>query len=207
MKIEVSDGEIADKYSILCLKLDRIQDGAKRAQVQQEKDLLHEYASVLIRKYPLYYDLLCHVNGMIWDKTDAVKSLSLPHDLGEFARLSLEIFSHNDQRFRLKRVFQCGSHVREQKSYADKVIHLNVGSQDILNGKIDELVYMVLEYDRVCIGAAGFTAIIMANILPPSFVSFSPPCPDGVDLADLVVDDAVALSIIRHHFSSARAHA
>lgn len=206
MKIEVSDGEIADKYSILCLKLDRIQDGTKRQQVQREKDLLHAYASTLIDRWPLYYKLLCHVNRQIWDKTNAVKALSLPDDLEAFARLSQEIFAHNDQRFRLKRVFQSGSRVQEQKSYADKVLHLNVGGQGMLDRKLAELVYMVLEYDRVC----AATAIeAPAGLFPPCFLSVSS-CPDGptVGVEELVVGDAVALSLIRHHVSSsARAHA
>lgn len=53
MKIEVSDGEIVDKYSILCLKLDLMTHEDKKKQVQYEKDLLHDYATTLIKQWPM----------------------------------------------------------------------------------------------------------------------------------------------------------
>ena len=98
MKIEVSDGEIVDKYSILCLKLDKIKNEEKRKQIQHEKNFLHEHAIKLIEKWLLYYDLLSYVNRKIWDKTDEMKTLSPSN--ATFAYVAHEIFSLNDQRFR-----------------------------------------------------------------------------------------------------------
>lgn len=201
MKIEVSDGEVVDKYSILCLKLVRIPDTPKRKDIQREKDLLLDYAAVLIARWPLYYDLLYHVNQQIWDKTDEAKSLSVPN--AAFAHLTHEIFSLNDQRFRLKRVFNTNSHVKEQKSYADRVLHVCITSHDALMEKLDELIAMVLVYDRVhlTVGVAAADAVrdTVLRWLPPYFVSFLPHDGPLQDIQSLEVADVAVLSLISQH--------
>jgi len=149
MKIEVSDGELVDKYSILCLKLDLIHNETKREKVQHEKELLHDDATVLVQTWPMYYRLLFHVNKQIWDKTDEMKALDWSDNPGKFARLAQEIFCLNDQRFRLKRIFNTASHVQEQKSYANKVLHLSTTNSETLKRKLSELVSMVLRYDEI----------------------------------------------------------
>ena len=151
MKIEVSDGEVVDKYSILCLKLDLITNEEKKIQVQHEKQLLHEYATFLIHQWPMYYRLLFHVNKQIWDKTDEMKAFHMPDNPESFARLSQDIFLLNDQRFRLKRIFNMKSNVKEQKSYADNIIHTSIPDHDVLTNKLDELIFMVLVYDKIFI--------------------------------------------------------
>jgi hypothetical protein len=151
MKIEVSDGEVVDKYSILCLKLELITNEDKKKQVQHEKQLLHDYATFLINRWPMYYSLLFHVNKQIWDKTDEMKAFHMPNDPEAFAKLSQDIFSLNDQRFRLKRIFNMDSNVQEQKSYADKTIHISIPSQEVLINKLDELISMVLRYHKIFI--------------------------------------------------------
>ena len=175
MKIEVSDGEVVDKYSILCLKLDLITNEEKKKQVQHEKQLLHEYATVLIHQWPMYYRLLFHVNKQIWDKTDDMKAFHMPDNPELFARLSQDIFLLNDQRFRLKRIFNMTSNVKEQKSYADKIIRTSIPSHDILKNQLDKLIFMVLVYDKIVITLDKEKELIKETIhhwLPSFCVAF-----------------------------------
>lgn len=209
MKIEVSDGEIVDKYSILCLKLDRLVNEDKKKQVQYEKDLIHDYATLLINQWPMYYRLLFHVNQQIWDKTDEMKAFYLPDDPEAFARLSQDIFSLNDQRFRLKRIFNMGSNVKEQKSYADKIIRTTIPSPDVLKSKLEELISMVLVCDKILITLdkeKQWVVDTIHNWLPPFCVSFVQETDEHmrVDDDNYQPPDTTTLSII-HHFTSEQA--
>jgi formiminotetrahydrofolate cyclodeaminase len=48
MKIEVSNGEIIDKKTIIQIKLERIKDNAKLANLQKEYDELAKAAALII---------------------------------------------------------------------------------------------------------------------------------------------------------------
>lgn len=161
MKVEVSDGELVDKYSVLCIKAERIHDPDKRLHVSHEKSVLDPLARPLLEKWPAYYALLCRVNTQIWDKTDEVKSLDPAADPVLYASLASEIFQLNDQRFRLKRVFNIGRGIQEQKSYAGKVAHVRVGGGG--GGGLEDLVRLVPDYDLICI--YGSDESIMAEVV------------------------------------------
>lgn len=141
MRVEVSDGEVVDKYSILCIKAERIVEEEKKKHVVYEKELLEPDALRLIEPWKEFYELLLQVNRQIWDKTDEIKQMEVGD--ARYAPLAHDIFILNDQRFRLKRVFQTGN-VQEQKSYPDKVIRVNVGSCDD-----EEWKKLVMDYDLV----------------------------------------------------------
>lgn len=206
MKIEVSDGEIVDKYSILSLKLDLIHNEAKREKVQHEKELLHDYATVLIQTWPMYYRLLYHTNKQIWDKTDEMKALRWSDNHEAFARLSQEIFCLNDQRFRLKRIFNTASHVQEQKSYANKVLHLWTPNGEALKRKLNELVSMVLLYDQVHIHGITPSCFSDCHVFPPSILFFSQEDQEEniCSIETVSSPDPEVLSII-DHFTNAQA--
>lgn len=167
MKIEVSDGEAADKYSILCLKLDRVQDPDKRRHLALEKDLLHDAITPLIHEWPMYYQMLSHVNSQIWDKTDKIKSCDPSTNPMGFSGLASEIFSHNDQRFRLKRVFQSHSHVQEQKSYAAKTLSV-LFPDEPTSHDMARLISLVMDYDSVSVKGNVKCGVW----LPPFFLLF-----------------------------------
>lgn len=149
MKIEVSDGEIVDKYSILCLKIKQIYDEQKKREILYEKELLHDYTLSLIVKWPMYYKLLYHVNQIIWDRTNEMKSMCVANDPIGFAYLASEIFSHNDKRFRLKRIFNMDSNVKEHKSYGSKTLNVHIPNRQFLLENLDRIIYLVLDYDHI----------------------------------------------------------
>lgn len=162
MKISVSDGEVVDKYSILCLKMEKIMDLEKKKHILHEMEMIHNDVVPLIEKWPLYYKLLCHVNRQIWDKTNEIKSMDPSSDPVGYSQLASHIFHHNDQRFRLKRVFNTGLGMKEQKSYHEKVFY--VGEQEI---DLYKLIYLVMEYDHVC------GKVAESHFLPPCFITIN----------------------------------
>ena len=145
MKVEVSDGEVVDKYSILCIKSERIIEEEKKKHVLYEKTLLEPDARRLLEPWMEFYELLLQVNRQIWDKTDEIKQMHVKDD--RYAKVAHEIFTLNDQRFRLKRVFQTTG-VKEQKSYPDKVVKVHVQSW---NDEWKTLCRLVMDYDLVLI--------------------------------------------------------
>lgn len=147
MKIEVSDGELADKYSILCLKEEGIHDPQKREDILYEKTLLHPHVMLIIEPWFLYYQLLHYANRQIWDKTNEIKKQDLEKNPQQYAQLASEIFQWNDRRFRMKRIFNTQCIVKEQKSYVRKTIQIEVPDQSMIENKLEELIYLVLEYD------------------------------------------------------------
>jgi hypothetical protein len=199
MKIDVSDGEIVDKYSVLCLKLEKIIDPNKKEQVLHEQKLIQEYAVPLIDKNKMYYELLYHINKLIWEKTDDVKVLNLSKDPLKIARITMDIFNHNDQRFRLKRIFNMGSNVKEQKSYEEKTLRIWVPDTDALMKKLDEIIYMVSVYDKIQVSGDDKSVFgILPQWIPAGCISFGGNEEDMEDISKLYVsDDAPAISIIQ----------
>ena len=67
MKIEVSNGEIIDKLTIIQIKLERIKDKAKLVNLRKEYDeLIKDSSSILSIKDPLYialYNVNCELMG------------------------------------------------------------------------------------------------------------------------------------------------
>lgn len=149
MKVEVSLGEAIDKLSILELKRVKIQDEAKRVDIEKEIHALAECQSYTIT-YELYYTMLLYVNGQIWDLTDVIKRMT-PQDVA-FASTSHQIFELNQKRFRIKNWFNLltNSNIKEQKSYAATCCTLVVDEETFFN-KLPEIHYLAIEYDFITI--------------------------------------------------------
>jgi hypothetical protein len=148
MKIEVSIGEVIDKYSILEIKQKKISDANKLIEIKKEIVILQE-CLLYKTNYTFYYNLLMYVNEKIWDMTDIIKSFTV--DNPEFGSLSNQIFEFNQKRFRIKNWFNLitDSTIKEQKSYASKHCKIIINSEEILYSKIAEINYLSLEYDII----------------------------------------------------------
>ena len=78
MKIEVSNGEILDKVSILAIKLERITDVEKRLNVQNEWDALQEAVQRItslanpLDEFNKAVAGLRATNEALWDVEDAL---------------------------------------------------------------------------------------------------------------------------------------
>jgi hypothetical protein len=129
MKIEVSNGEILDKYSILEIKLEKITDKAKLTNI------LNEYAELtpnvtqifaeadvkgnLSNLEDLFKDLL-DINKTLWNIEDLIRECERDEAFGEdFIELARSVYYTNDDRAETKKSINTltGSLLVEEKSY------------------------------------------------------------------------------------------
>jgi len=122
MKIEVSNGEIADKLTIIEIKLQEIKDEKKLANLRTEFDVLDEAVAKIIKKdHPLYRELF-DINKQLWDIEDRIRELERAKDFGpEFIEVARSVYFTNDKRSDVKRKINelTGSLLIEEKSYED----------------------------------------------------------------------------------------
>lgn len=150
MLVDVSIGEAVDKYSILEIKKHKIQNLEKLKNVFTEINTLHE-CKKYIALQPFLYSLMVHVNTVVWDTTDQIKELSPILAPVLFAQLAHKIFEYNQMRFRLKNNFNilASSNIREEKSYAEDMLYINIDSCDTVYKKIPELNYLLIKHDHI----------------------------------------------------------
>lgn len=120
MKIEVSNGEIVDKLTIIQIKLERIRDNAKLENLRREFDVLKEAASSVISQDDPLYIALYEVNCALWDIEDRIRDLERRKDFGrEFISTAREVYFNNDKRSEIKREInlKTSSGLIEEKSY------------------------------------------------------------------------------------------
>ena len=122
MKIEVSLGEIVDKYTILMIKASKIQDPAKLENIKKELIYLIEVLKTedpLMTDYPLTKNLF-EINKELWKVEDDLRDLERVKDFGkEFVILARNVYKLNDERARIKKEINMkyGSEFVEEKSY------------------------------------------------------------------------------------------
>jgi hypothetical protein len=148
--LPVSLGEALDKLTILDIKLQKIQDAARRQDVQKEYDVLLQSLQKYVTAYPYHYRILREVNLAIWEIQDRFHGKDTPADEG--AKLCREILLENDRRFRVKAKINAlaNSALREQKGYSKKrafvYTHLGLGDMYWMNGAVR---YLATAYDEV----------------------------------------------------------
>jgi hypothetical protein len=120
MKIEVSNGEIIDKLTIIQIKLERIKDKVKLKNLQKEYDeLITVCSSILSTSDPLYIALY-EVNCELWDIEDRIRDLERSKDFeGDFIATARAVYIKNDRRSEIKREIniKTSSGLIEEKSY------------------------------------------------------------------------------------------
>jgi hypothetical protein len=120
MKIEVSNGEIIDKLTIIQIKLEHIKDKSKLVNLQKEyEELINASASILPVTDPLYRTLY-EVNCELWDIEDQIRDLERKKEFGdEFISTARAVYFKNDKRSEIKKEINLKtfSGLIEEKSY------------------------------------------------------------------------------------------
>lgn len=120
MKIEVPNGEIIDKLTIIEIKLENIKDSKKREYLEKEYDVLLAASSSIIKTdHPLYAEML-DINRKLWDIEDRLRDLEREKNFGdEFVQLARSVYYTNDKRCDTKRKINelTDSNLFEVKSY------------------------------------------------------------------------------------------
>ncbi len=124
MKVEVSNGELLDKVSILKIKLDRITDKEKLVNIQKEYDTLKPYVDKLIENSDTnlhnHFLSLSDLNSILWDIEDWIRDCEKRKDFGpEFIQLARSVYTTNDRRSEVKKIINktTNSELSEEKSY------------------------------------------------------------------------------------------
>lgn len=122
MKIEVSNGEIIDKLTILEIKLENISDPGKMANIRKEYSTLLPVAGSIIDLNDHLVNELREINQKLWNIEDLIREKESKVDFGpEFIELARSVYINNDERARIKREINrnTGSKLVEEKSYQD----------------------------------------------------------------------------------------
>ena len=126
MKVEVSNGELLDKLSILELKLKNIDDPKKLRNVNAEFNELNPLVQQLFKKHNptinVLYQKLAEINGKLWIIEDEIRQRERDKDFGpQFVKLARDVYFTNDVRSNLKKEINVltNSGVIEEKSYKD----------------------------------------------------------------------------------------
>lgn len=128
MRIEVSNGEIIDKYTILEIKLQEIKDEAKLANVKKEHDTLKTVVNYIYNEThaqdilaELHTDLL-NINKTLWNIEDQIRDCERDESFGsDFIELARSVYYTNDERAEVKKQINqlTGSELVEEKSYQE----------------------------------------------------------------------------------------
>jgi len=128
MYIEVSNGEVVDKYTILQIKAKHISDAEKLKNVMAEKDVLetsvmqiYNVGSYQLELERLQQDLY-NINLTLWNIEDQIREherMELFND--DFIELARSVYYINDERSVVKKNINIltGSNLVEEKSYEE----------------------------------------------------------------------------------------
>jgi hypothetical protein len=121
MKIEVSTGEIVDKYTILTIKKANIKEEDKLYNIEKELNYLSEVLLELgiPSDESLLTDLI-RVNKNLWDVEDRLRNCERDKIFDEhFVQLARSVYRLNDKRAHIKKEINMKykSELVEEKSY------------------------------------------------------------------------------------------
>jgi hypothetical protein len=123
MQIDVPDGEVADRITILELKVERLASATKRTLAQAALDALidawNRHGRVPLTALEAL-PRLREVNARLWDVEEELRAAEQIGAFDDhFVQLARSVYQLNDERARLKGAIdeRTGSVLREPKSY------------------------------------------------------------------------------------------
>jgi len=122
MKVEISNGELLDKFSILEIKMGNITDPSKLTNIENEyRELTSDCTDLLLNStISSLYAELKSINQKLWVVEDDIRDCERSKDFGpQFVSLAREVYFTNDERARVKKEINLasGSSLVEEKSY------------------------------------------------------------------------------------------
>ena len=119
---EISLGELADKLTILEIKLKKIEDKESINIINKEYQSLNniDLEGIDIKKYKALFDKLKSVNEKLWDIENEKRLLEKNSDFEDkFIEVSRNVHFMNDKRAKIKKEINrtFGSNIEEVKEY------------------------------------------------------------------------------------------
>jgi len=121
MKIEVPNGDIVDKVSILLIKQGRLSDADKKRNVERELEIIMPSMTSFISVDDPMFQRLMSINTRLWDIEDAIRDKERRKEFDEeFIQIARSVYIVNDERAITKKEIniQTNSPLLEEKSYA-----------------------------------------------------------------------------------------
>ena len=126
MTIEVSNGELIDKLTILEIKLEKVTDKKASANILNEWEILNNKANLLFsihssqELFKAQNDLE-EINRQLWWVEDSIRENEKQGIFDkEFVELARSVYKLNDKRFKLKKTINklTQSELHEEKLYS-----------------------------------------------------------------------------------------
>lgn len=122
MMVDVSNGELLDKLSILKIKLENIKDENKLFNIKKEFDILTSVSNSLFLKYDIkdMFDRLFEINYKLWQIEDSIRDKERKKEFDEeFVFYARNVYITNDLRSDIKKQInnKTNSELIEEKSY------------------------------------------------------------------------------------------
>jgi Family of unknown function (DUF6165) len=124
IRVDISPGELIDKITILELKLERISDPAKLANIRLEYGVLMDvYGREIVESDALraLTERLKNINAALWEIEDHIREHERAKNFdADFVILARSVYRSNDERSAVKRAINelLASKIIEEKSYA-----------------------------------------------------------------------------------------
>ena len=123
IKIQISPGELIDKFTILDIKLNRIKAKEKTQNIRKEHKILKRQIEKNLPKSKRLSTLISKlkiINKALWDIEDQIRACERKQDFEKkFIKLARSVYQKNDLRSSYKREINTllGSEIIEEKSY------------------------------------------------------------------------------------------
>jgi hypothetical protein len=120
MKIEVSIGEVVDKYTILTIKKIFIHDSEKLVNIEKEWEIIKSALAETETLTDPFTQELYDINKKLWKVEDDLRECEQKGYFGvKFVELAREVYQLNDVRAIIKKQIHTkyGSELVEEKSY------------------------------------------------------------------------------------------
>ena len=122
MLINVSVGELIDKFTILLIKQKKITNDEKLLKVKTEIEYLQPNIQEVKDKYDIdgLFEQLVIINSKLWDIEDNIRIKEKNKDVdNEFIQLARSVYFTNDKRAHIKNLIneKTNSAIFEVKSY------------------------------------------------------------------------------------------
>ena len=119
---EISLGELADKITILEIKLKKIVNKESQNIIKKEYQSLKEVdlKGIDLEKYKQLFNELKSINEKLWDVENEKRFLEKNSDFGDkFVKVSRDVHFMNDKRAKIKKEINqsFGSNIEEIKEY------------------------------------------------------------------------------------------
>ena len=122
MLIEVSNGELLDKFSILKIKLTNITDSDKIKNIEKEIKTIEPMVNSLFTNLEVLdlFEMLLSINKKLWDIEDDIRKHEKEKNFDDkFIKLARNVYITNDIRANIKKEINLlsNSNLVEEKSY------------------------------------------------------------------------------------------